>query len=171
MPGSEDGVRSEARGGCAAISVGPVQLPDYIDRPQIVTRISANKLVLAEFDQWAEPLGDSFPRILIENLSTLVCADPISLYPSRGPTSIDYRVEVEVIRLDGRLGEHASLAARWIILDEKDMKVLLTKKSNLNSPVQGADYEALVSAQSQTIAAFSREIAEALKAILKQMSE
>lgn len=166
-----DDRQAEAGETCAAISVGPVELPDYIDRPQIVTRISPNKLSLAEFDQWAEPLTDSVSRILMENLSILLCADPISLYPSRGPGAVDYRVEVEVIRLDGRLGEQASLVARWIILDEKEMKVLLTRKSNLSSSVQGGDYEALVSAQSQTISALSRDIAEAIKDILKQKSE
>jgi len=171
MPSSEDTMRAEMSESCVAISVGPVIMPDYIDRPQIVTRISENRLRLAEFDQWAEPLGDSFPRILMENLSTLLCAEPITLYPSRGPISIDYRVEVEVIRLDGRLGEQASLVARWIILDERETKVLLTRKSNLNAPVQGGDYEALVSAQSQTIAALSRDIAEAIKAILNQKSK
>jgi len=159
--------QAEADEACAAISVGPVELPDYVDRSQIVTRISPNKLSLAEFDQWAEPLKESFARVLMENLSILLCADPISLYPSRGPTAIDYRVEVEVIRIDGKLGERASLIARWMILDEKDNTVLFTKKSNLSSPAQGGDYEALVSAQSQTIAALSRDIAEALKTILK----
>ena len=160
--------QADADENCAAISVGPVELPDYVDRSQIVTRISPNKLSLAEFDQWAEPLKESFARVLMENLSILLCADPISLYPSRGPTAIDYRVEVEVIRIDGKLGERASLIARWMILDEKDNTVLFTKKSNLSSPAQGGDYEALVSAQSQTIAALSRDIAEALKTMLKQ---
>jgi uncharacterized lipoprotein YmbA len=160
--------QTEADESCAAISVGPVELPDYVDRSQIVTRISPNKLSLAEFDQWAEPLKDSFSRVLMENLSFLLCADPISLYPSRGPTAIDYRVEVEVIRIDGRLGEQATLVARWIILDEKDNAVLFTRKSNLSSPAQGGGYEALVSAQSQTIAALSRDIAEALKTMLNQ---
>ena len=163
-----DHTQAKADEACAAISVGPVELPDYVDRFQIVTRISPNKLSLAEFDQWAEPLKESFARVLMENLSILLCADPISLYPSRGPTAIDYRVEVEVIRIDGRLGEQATLVARWTILDEKDSRVLLTRKSNLSSPAQGGDYEALVSAQSQTIVAFSRDIAEALKTILKQ---
>jgi uncharacterized lipoprotein YmbA len=133
-PLQDDHKQSEGDEACAAISVGPVELPDYVDRSQIVTRISPNKLSLAEFDQWAEPLKESFSRVLMENLSVLFCADPISLYPSRGPTAIDYRVEVEVIRIDGRLGEQATLVARWIIFDEKDSKVLLTRKSNFSSP-------------------------------------
>jgi uncharacterized lipoprotein YmbA len=152
---------------CIAIIVGLIELPDYVDRSQIVTRISPNKLSLAEFDQWAEPLKENFSRVLMENLSTLLCADPITLYPSRGPTDTDYRVEVEVIRIDGRLDGQATLVARWIILEEKDGTAIFTWKSKLSSPVQGDDYEALVAAQSQTIEALSRHIAEAFETILK----
>ena len=66
---------------CAAISVGPVELPDYVDRSQIVTRISPNKLYLAEFDQWAEPLKESdmvssgkpaVPYLLVTSLPRIV---------------------------------------------------------------------------------------------------
>jgi uncharacterized lipoprotein YmbA len=152
---------------CIAISIGPIELPDYVDRSQIVTQISPNKLRLAEFDQWAEPLKENFSRVLMENLSILLCADPITLYPSRGPIDTDYRVEVEVIRIGGRLGEQADLVARWIILEEKDGTVLFTWKSKISSPVEGDDYEALVAAQSQTIEALSRHIADAFETIRK----
>jgi uncharacterized lipoprotein YmbA len=166
MPASEDHVQIKTDNGCYAIGIGPVTLPNYTDRPEIVTRVSPNKLNLGEFDRWAEPLVDGFPRILMENLSTLVCADPMTLFPLRGPRPIDYRVEVEVLRLDGTLGGSASLIARWIIIDEKESRVLLTRKSNLSSPAAADGYEALVSAQSQNIAALSREIAEGIKTVM-----
>jgi uncharacterized lipoprotein YmbA len=166
MPASDDNVQVKTDNGCYGIGVGPVTLPNYTDRPEIVTTISANKVSLGEFDRWAEPLIDGFPRILMENLSTLLCTDPITIYPLRGPTPIDYRVEVEVIRFDGTLGESASLIARWIIIDEKESSILLTRKSNLSSPVPAGGYEALVSAQSQNIAALSREIAEGIKTLI-----
>ena len=166
LPGSEKGMQVKTDKGCYAIGIGPVTLPDYTDRPEIVTRISPNKLSLGEFDRWAEPLVDGFPRILMENLSSLLCADPITLYPPTGPISIDYRVEVEVIRFDGTLGESASLIARWTLFNEKKMRILLTRRSNLSSSATAGDYEALVSAQSQNIAALSREIAEAFKTVI-----
>src|SRR5512144_2406737 len=40
----------------AIVAVGPVILPDYIDRPQIVTRKSVYQLELAAYDQWAAPV-------------------------------------------------------------------------------------------------------------------
>jgi uncharacterized lipoprotein YmbA len=95
----------------------------------------------------------------------------MTLYPLRGPTPIDYRVEVEVLLLDGTLGESASLVALWIIIDEKESRILLTRRSNFSSPATPGGYEALVSAQSQNIAALSREIAEALKTVISNKRE
>src|SRR4029453_549757 len=46
------------------LAVGPVTVPPYLDRPQIVTRTSRAKLALADFDQWAGPLADTIARVL-----------------------------------------------------------------------------------------------------------
>lgn len=148
---------------CIAIGIGPVELPAYLDRPQIVTRISENELNLAEFDKWAEPLKDNFSRVLLENLSTLLCADAISIFPWKGPTPIDYQVEVTVIRMDGNVGGNASLVARWAIFRENDRKMLMTRQSSFSMVINSEGYKALVSAQSRAIAELSREIAEAIK--------
>jgi uncharacterized lipoprotein YmbA len=149
--------------GCIAIGIGPVELPAYLDRPQIVTRVSENELNLAEFDKWAEPLKENFSRVLVENLSTLLCADTISIFPWKGSTPIDYQVEVTVIRMDGNVGGNASLVARWAIFREKDRKMLLTRQSSFSRLLSSQGYKALVSAQSLAIADLSREIAEAIK--------
>lgn len=149
--------------GSIALGVGPVELPAYLDRPQIVTRLSENELNLAEFDKWAEPLKDNFSRVLVENLSTLLCADAISIFPWKGPTPIDYQVEVTVIRMDGNVGGNASLVARWAIIRQNDRKMMLTRQSSFSRLLSSESYKALVSAQSQAIADLSREIAEAIK--------
>jgi len=149
--------------GCIVIGIGPVELPAYLDRPQIVTRVSENELNLTEFDKWAEPLKDNFSRVLVENLSTLLYVDAISIFPWKGQTLIDYRVEVTVIRMDGNIGGNASLVARWAIFRENDRKMLLTRQSSFSRPLSSQGYKALVSAQSRAISDLSREIAEAIK--------
>ncbi|MFW6242141.1 MAG: PqiC family protein, partial [Thermodesulfobacteriota bacterium] len=35
-----------------SVGVGPVELPDYLDRPQILTRAGEHEIHFAEFDQW-----------------------------------------------------------------------------------------------------------------------
>jgi len=60
-----------------AIGVFPVSMPDYLDRPQIVTRVSENEIKLDEFSRWAEPLKESFYTVLVDNLSTLLSNEKI----------------------------------------------------------------------------------------------
>lgn len=147
------------------IGIGPVELPAYLDRQQVVTRVSANELHLAGFDEWAEPLGDSFTRVLIENLSVLLPKDFFRIFPFRGSESIDCQVEVEVFRFDGRLGGDASLMTRWSIFGEDDKNLLLTRNSSFKEATAGPGYGALVAAQSRTVEALSREIAGAIKGL------
>jgi len=152
---------------CLAIGIGPVEVAQYLDRPQIVTRLSPNELKLGEFDKWAEPLKDTVSRVLAENLSNLLCTDPIAVFPWRGATRIDYRVEVEVLLLDGKLGGNASLLARWAIFDEERRDMLLNGTSRIDEPTDGPDYKALVSAQSRALGALSKEIAEGIRTVVQ----
>ncbi len=144
------------------VGVGPVFLPERLDRPQIVTRVGENTLHLAEFDQWAAPLRDSFPRVLAENLSILIPTDRVSLFPWTQEAPIDYEVRVEVSRFDGSLGGDCSLMARWSIFRRAD-KQMTTGTSNHTEPA-GNTYTTLVAAENRLLAALSRDIATALKA-------
>lgn len=149
------------------IGVGQVELPNYLDRPQIVTRVSDNKLQLGDFDVWAENLADSIPVIISENLSTLLSAYPVAIIPGMQVMQIDYRVKVDITRMDGNLGGDAVLIARWGIFGEQG-RLLMTMRSTYNEPTKGEDYEAYVAAHSLAIAALSRDIAAALEVLLKE---
>ena len=74
----------------------------------------------------------------------------------------DYRVEVELLTMDGTLGRTVSLEAWWSVSHGAE-KARVTRKSSYSEPVAGQDYEALVQAQSRALAALSRDIAGALK--------
>jgi uncharacterized lipoprotein YmbA len=148
-----------------AIGVGPVDLPDYLDRSQIVTRSSPNKLKVAAFDRWAESLKSSFPRVLTENLSALLNTNQVAVFPWRKAIPVEYQVIVDVVQFDAESGGNAVLIARWRILGDDGDKMYVIKKSTFTVSTKTDDYAELVSAQSQTLAEFSREIAEAIKAI------
>lgn len=146
-----------------AIGIGPVEIPQYLDRPQIATRLNQNELRLAEFDKWAEPLKDNIARVLAENLAVLLHAQPVTIFPWRGSLTVDYRIEIDVIRMGGNLGGKATLIARWLILEKDDRQVLLNRKSTFEEPTGAGDYKALVEAMSRTIASLTEEIAEEIK--------
>ena len=57
------------------IGVGPIKIPEYLDRPQMATRSTPYSLQFAEFDKWAEPLDKNLASVLAENLSILLSTD------------------------------------------------------------------------------------------------
>jgi uncharacterized lipoprotein YmbA len=150
--------------GRPALGVGPVRLPGLLDRPQIVTRRGADEIDAAEFHRWAEPLADSVPRILAENLAALWKTDRVAIFPWDPEQAVRYQVVVDVMRFDGAMGGDVVLDARWRILATHG-KELAANRSLLTQPTGGAGYPAVVAAMSRALAALSREIAATLDAL------
>jgi uncharacterized protein len=150
------------QGPCSlALGVGPVQLPDLLDQAQIVTRRRADEIDRAEFDRWAEPLADSVPRVLVEDLSALVKTERVALFPWDPEQAVRYQIAVNVLRFDGALGGDVVLDARWRIL-AADGTERAVHRSVLTQPTGGPGYEAVVAAMSRALTALSREIAATL---------
>ena len=145
------------------IGVFPVSMPDYLDRPQIVTRVSDNEIKLDEFSRWAEPLKDSFTRALVQNLSTLLNTAKVVRTTRSAGVPMALQVGVEVVQFDGTLGGEVVLIVQWGVFEADGKKLLMGKRSSFKEPTGAATYEALVAAESRAVAALSREIAEAIK--------
>lgn len=151
-----------------AIGVGPVELPQYTNRPQIVTGGQSTELHPAQFAHWAEPLRENFTRVLAENLSTLLTTDRVMLYPWKGPMAMDYQIIVEVTQFLGEPGGVASLAALWSVVGKNGKEVLVSKKSVLNESIRSQDYEAFAATMSKLVTSLSREIAGTLAQLPQQ---
>jgi uncharacterized protein len=147
----------------AVIGIGPVKLAEYLDESLIVTRTSDNELAKAQFNRWVGSFKDNFINVLADDLGFLLSTERIYLYPWRLSVPIDYQVVVDVVRCDGRLGDAAWLEARWSIFKGSEKKLVKTHRSSIREPVLGADYAALVAAQSRGVAALSQEIATAIQ--------
>lgn len=148
-----------------AVAIGPVAIPDYVNRPQIVSRTGPRELELAEFERWAGSLEEDVSRVLVENLSVLLAPENMTVVRwdrDAYPLPAEYRVGVEVLRFDGTVGDSVLLAARWSVSREGDRKILFTGESNVREPVGGKEYDALVGAMSNALATLSREIAAAI---------
>jgi uncharacterized protein len=146
------------------IGVGPVTLPPYLDRPQIVTRTSRAKLALADFDQWAGPLADTIARVLAEDLALLLPTERVVLYPWSRALDPDYQITVEVLQFDRGPGGEVVLAARWSLLD-RDGQARVLRTARLSQAAGGADYEAMVTAMGRTLEALARDMAATLRSM------
>jgi uncharacterized lipoprotein YmbA len=146
------------------VGVGPVTLPPYLDRPQLVTRAGSNRAVLADFDSWVEPLQGMFARVLAENLSRLLGTDNVLQLPQERPIRFNYQVEVDVTRFDVDAAGSAILDARWWVLGRGGERLLQSGRSTISEPTEVGDYTAAAAALSRALGAMSTEIAEAIAA-------
>jgi hypothetical protein len=146
------------------VGVGPVELPAHLNRSQIVTRASEYQLDLSESHQWAEPLKDNVSRVIAVNLSNMLESNRVFVVPRRQTISLEFQVSIDIGRFDGKLGESASLGARWTLYGSDTRKPLLSKVTIVNERTEDGSYNALVAASSRTLQALSMEIAEAINA-------
>ena len=143
------------------VGVGPVALPGYLDRPQIVSRTGGDEIDLAEFDQWGEPLRSAVPRVLADNLAARIPTERVVLFPWRGVRTVQYQVPVEILRFEGKPGGEVVLRARWRLLDGSGRELAL-RASAVTEATGGPGYGPLVAALSRALAALSGEIAAAI---------
>jgi uncharacterized lipoprotein YmbA len=151
------------------LGINPINLPHYLDRPQIMTKVNDNEFRLSELNVWAEPLKDTLTRVIAQNLNSVPCAD-IVIMPKALSKQIIYRLSAEVIRLDGTLVGQAILDVQWSIIEEQTKQVLIAKVSKYREPVLSHDYNALVYAYNRVLDSFSKEIAGSLAPIAQGTS-
>jgi uncharacterized lipoprotein YmbA len=141
-----------------SIGIGPVVLPKYTDRINVVTSGGPQRMVLTEQNLWAEPLSEAVTRVLAENLSALLATDEVHVRP--WPQGVvQYSVGVNVLRLTGKLGGKAEVQALWTVSRGDD--ILVAKRTNLERPA-GDSYDTYVAALSGMFAELSKEIAAAI---------
>jgi hypothetical protein len=149
------------------IGLETVVVPEYLNRNEIVVNLDNTAYQLAEFNQWTEPLSDNLTRVLAENLTNLLGDDSIAVFLSSDSSiPLDYRLEIDVIRLDGNLGDQVTLVAQWALLGYEEDDLKLMRRSEYQEPAADKTYKELVLAQSRTVDKLSRDIAAAIKKTL-----
>ena len=145
------------------IRVGPITIPEELDRSSIVTQIGTNRVDLAEYHRWAGNLQSAIGRVLGENLSALLPGSRISLEQEVSLQPIDVQITVNIREFGGRLGEAVKLSADWTVIRFKDKKSIRAKKSILEEKTQSRDYASFVAAQSRLLARLSRSLAQEIE--------
>ena len=145
-----------------SVAIGPVTVPEIIDRPQIVTHIATNQVQIAEQERWAGPLKSEIPRVIADNLTLLLDGANVYVYPQNVSPNADYQVPVEVQRFDSRLGDAVTVEALWAVRSAQG-GVVKNGRSKVREPTNGNNYDALVAAYSRALTAVSRDIADAIR--------
>jgi uncharacterized lipoprotein YmbA len=142
-----------------------LRLPQYLDRPQIVTRGSDHRLRMTEHQQWGGNLRDDMTRVLAGNLGRQLPGDRVLAAPTHIALQPDCRIEVDVQRFEREANGSVKLAARWWITRGSDGTLLASAEASFTgAPVGEDDYEMLVGAMSAVFGDLAQAIADSIRA-------
>lgn len=146
----------------ATIGVGPVRVPEALDRLQLVSRDSAGTLVVSDTQRWAEPLGEALTRVLSEDLARRLGANSVARFPWRPSAAPRMQVPVDVLRFDAGPEAAVSLEARWRVLGADGSVLEPARRSRIEVPFTGG-IEDLVRAHGEAAARLAADIEAGLR--------
>jgi uncharacterized lipoprotein YmbA len=154
---------ANSSGGDFTIGLGPIKLPHYLDRPEIVIRAAPNRLELSKDARWGESLQSGFTTVMARDLAAQAGTDRVILFPWYNTTHIDMQVEIVVYRFETDGNGNAQLSARWTIRDSTGQNIFYTVEANLTQPSKPGDTTDAAAALSRTVGDLSAQIANMLR--------
>lgn len=152
-----------------SIVITQTTLPELIDRPQLIIRQSDNLVIVDELQRWAEPLRRDIPRVVANELGRQLSSSRVLSLPIDGQNfDADYRLLIDVQRLEAIVGQGAQVDIMWRLISRQGK--LITGRSNLRESIATHDTESLVSAQRRLLKAVAVEIAKSLKPLIADKS-
>lgn len=145
-----------------AIAVGPVTLPELVDRPQFVIRVAANRVEILDSHRWAEPLKSEIPRLIAENLGLLLGSSQVSSYLQHAAADAEYRVLVDIQRFETSPGEAVTVEALWFLRPAAG-GTPKTGRSLVREQLGAVGYDSVVSAYGRALRAISADLARAIR--------
>lgn len=149
------------------VSIDPVEVPAYLNRPQIVTHLAGAEYQVDEFNRWAEPLQDNLTRVITENLSEILASDGVDILGMSRPVKTDYVVAVQILRMEGMLGREILIVTRWSLFTGAERTLLLTRRSVMKEVLADDTYQGLVQAQNRMATALCREVADGIRQVVR----
>jgi uncharacterized lipoprotein YmbA len=144
------------------IGMGPIKLPEYLDRPQMVTKDKEGILKFDEFNRWGESLDLGIARLLREDLTVFLPRGNLTLYPWNSSIAVKYQVVAEVVQLDSELDKNMFFVVQWTVIDVQNSKAIIIKRSEFHKAIMPQNYIGMAKTLSTECASLSSQIAGVL---------
>ena len=117
------------------VGLGPLRMPEYLNRSQMVVQGSGAELEVDEFVRWAEPLGDSLLRVVSSDVDNSLAGVTVVTFPWETVLrrQVDYRIGGQVIHFESDQSGRVVLEVQWGIADRDDRKSGQSPKPGQNT--------------------------------------
>lgn len=143
------------------IVLGPVTLPEMVDRPQLVVRTANNGVGISDLHRWAESLKRDVAHVLAAGLSRELGNPRVTVHGQDGAVDPDIRIAVDILRFESEPGVGVTIEALWTA-HRKGVKPV-SGRSVVRESVAGSGYDLLVAAHGRALEKVARDIAAAIR--------
>lgn len=148
-----------------AIAVGRSNVPDLVDRPQLVLRTEGNQVTLSEQYRWAEPLRREIPRLIASDLGELLDSSRVAaLAAEEAGFPVDFKLTLDFQQLDAVVDQGVDVDVLWRL--EHRNGTSFAGRSSFRQPLAGpaAEHTALVAAHRSAVRRVASDIAKKIAA-------
>lgn len=145
------------------VGLGPIKIPAYLDRPQIVTAASGQQYHLSESHRWAERLDENIARVSAQNLAELIPSDRILMHPWPREPKPDAQLAVNIQEMHVDPAGQVRMSALWSLKLAGDQ--LYNHRFSCQQPASLTDYSRMVEVESECLARLNREMAAAIQGV------
>jgi uncharacterized lipoprotein YmbA len=141
-----------------------VSVPEVADRAQMVVRTAPNRVEIADFHRWAEPLRLGIARVMAEDLASRLGGGFVVTVGQPGGAPPDIRVSLDVRRFEAVPGEAVTVEALWTVVPAKgEARSGRSVAQERPDGAGGPDYSAIAAAYSRALARVAGEITPELE--------
>lgn len=150
-----------AGGSGLSVAIGPVSLPTYLDRAEVVFATGPNEFQVPADALWIGSLRDNISRAVAADLGRLLGSGNVrsGSEPRFNPR---YRVALDIRRFHGISGQEAILDLSWSIQGGSG-EMLSRHSAVFREQIVGDGYGPLVTAQSRLLEQCAAAIAASLR--------
>ena len=105
------------------VVVGPLRLPEHLNREKLASREERYRVLVYDYDRWAEPLEDNVTSALAENISRLLPAERVVAYPESIPDP-DFTVRAQFMEFGPSVSGDVLLRALWTVTPASGSEVI-----------------------------------------------
>lgn len=146
----------------AALLIGPVRLPAYLDRPQIARLARPGEVGLDEFGRWLGGFEENFLRAVSLQVARKTGSIRVSTHPSKAPFPFDAQVRLHVDDMIVVEGSRLRVRIRFALVPKATGGTPILQVFEESFPLAGRSNLAVVAAHDAALEALSRRVVDAL---------
>lgn len=145
-----------------SLGIGPVALPGYVDRAELVFQDGASQFQVPPSARWSGTLQENILRTLHDDLGRRLNSGNLVTYPFPPSVTLRYQVAIDVRQFHSISGGNAILECSWRIVDASGTRTISRHNGSYQEAVNGNGYDPVVTAESRLLAQLADGIVASL---------